>query len=129
MSARTIALDLTLNGTVECNDAVSTTALLTTVGRAITRTAKTAAYTITGADYLVGCDTTSAAFTITLPEASTVANQVFYVVDEAGTANANNITIARSGSDTINGDTSVLVNTSYTSLTLYSDGGTGYHII
>lgn len=123
MSSRTISLALTTTGTVDCQGLVSTDA------RAIKRTAITNNYTILTTDYLIGCDTSSNTITVTLPLASGTTNQVFYIIDETGNSQTNNITITRSGSDTINGQTSAIINTNYSSITIYSDGGTGFHII
>lgn len=80
-------------------------------------------------DYLIGCDTTSNSITITLLTASTVANQTFYVVDESGNASTNNITISCQVGDTINGSATKVMTTDYTSIQIYSDGGTSYHIM
>jgi len=68
-------------------------------------TAKTASFTaVSGNGYFV--NTTSGAITVTLP-ASPSAGDIVAVLDYAGTASTNNITIARNGSN-INGDASDL---------------------
>ena len=51
----------------------------------------------------VFCNTTSSAFTITLP-AGSIGNEVS-IIDYAGTADSNNITIAANGSEKIHGST------------------------
>jgi len=69
-------------------------------------TKKTTGFTaVSGVGYF--CDTTSAAFTVTLP-ASPSAGNVVAVADYAGTVATNNITLARNGSN-IEGDASDFV--------------------
>ena len=119
--SRTVALDLTLNGTVVCNDQTTLSALH------IKRTAISAStYTILLTDYLIGCDTTSNAIALTLPYATTNANQVYVIVDEGGNLNTNNIVIDTNGGN-INGSATITLNVNYTSIAIYSNG-TNYHI-
>ena len=88
------------------------------------RTAITAAtYTILVSDYYLGVDSTSNPITLTLPAASAATEgQTFAVKDESGQAGSNNITLARSGGDTIDGDVSQLIESPYGSVMLYTDG-------
>lgn len=66
---------------------------------------------------------TSADRTITLPAANGVtAGRRYRIVDATGSAATHNITVARAGSDTINGATSFLVVDAYGSVELESDG-------
>lgn len=68
--------------------------------------------------------------TITLPLANTVsAGYPIWLKDEAGTAGTANITINRSGGDTIDGITSILININYQVTGFYSNGSTGWFII
>jgi hypothetical protein len=87
---------------------------------------KTSSYTITGTDVVVFANAASGAVTITLPTASANAGYRFYVkrTDSSG----NSCSVVRSGSDTIDGQTSVALDTQYMSLTLVSDGS-GWYII
>jgi hypothetical protein len=87
---------------------------------------KTSGYTITGADTVIFADATSGNVTITLPAASGLGGYRFYVkrIDNA----ANTCSVARSGSDTIDGQTSVSLDLQYTSITLVSDGSAWYII-
>lgn len=55
---------------------------------------------------------TSSPRTITLPN-STTGGRIYIIKDTSGGASANNITIARAGSMTIDGATSILINTDY----------------
>lgn len=88
---------------------------------------KTSNYTITGTDVVVFANATSGAVTITLPTASSNAGYRFYVKRIDNTI-ANSCTVARSGSDTIDGQTSVSLDLQYTCVTVVSDGSTWYII-
>jgi hypothetical protein len=87
---------------------------------------KTSNYTISGTDVVVFADATSGNVTITLPTASANAGYRFYVKRIDGSANT--CSIARSGSDTIDGQTSISLDLQYTSLTVVSDGSAWYII-
>jgi hypothetical protein len=89
-----------------------------------------ATYTVLLTDTLIGVTyTPTGTVTITLPSASTYINRVLNVVDEGGNARNKNITINRAGADTIVGATSYVVNKNYESVTLYSNGGTGWFVL
>lgn len=85
---------------------------------------KTSNYTITGTDVVIFANATSGNVTITLPTASANAGYRFYVkrIDGSG----NTCAVARSGSDTIDGQTSISLGLQYMSLTLVSDGSAWY---
>ena len=87
---------------------------------------KTSSYTITGTDVVVFANAASGAVTITLPTAASNAGYRFYVKRIDGSANA--CSVARSGSDTIDGQTTISLDLQYTSLTLVSDGNVWYII-
>jgi hypothetical protein len=90
-------------------------------------TAKTASFTaVSGDGYFV--NTTSGAITVTLP-ASPSAGDIVAVADYASTANTNNITIGRNGSN-INGSASdIILSINGKSITLvYVDGTQGWKI-
>ncbi|HEX3569046.1 MAG TPA: hypothetical protein VHT70_05230 [Candidatus Saccharimonadales bacterium] len=87
---------------------------------------KTSNYTITGTDVVVFANATSGNVTITLPAASANAGYRFYVKRIDGSANS--CTIARSGTDTIDGQTSLSLAQQYNCATVVSDGSTWYII-
>lgn len=87
---------------------------------------KTGNYTLTSSDTVILADSTSGSVTITLPTASTVSGYRFYVKRTDGSANS--VSVARSGSDTIDGATSVSLGAQYTTMTFVSDG-TNWFII
>lgn len=108
--------DITLSGTVTLGD------LLTTKGIATAHTSKSADYTTTGNDVIVGVDSSGGAVTITLASATVTAGRMVIIKDEGGQAGTNNITIATEGSETIDGAASKTISTNYGVLRLYSDG-------
>ncbi len=88
-------------------------------GISLASAAKTAAYTVTVNDFLVTGDSTSAAFTITLP--AIAANKAIYVFKKVD-ATSNAITI--SGAATIDGASSVLLTVPNQWLMIQSNGTT-----
>ena len=87
---------------------------------------KTSNYTIAGTDVVIFADATSGNVTITLPTASANAGYRFYIkrIDGSG----NSCAVTRSGSDTIDGQTSLSLALQYTSITVISDGCLWYII-
>jgi lysophospholipase L1-like esterase len=83
---------------------------------------KTAAYTLTGADYTVLGDATSGAFSFTLPSATSTAGRIYIIKKTDASANA--ITVATSSSQTIDGATTYSLSTQYKRVQLQSDGTT-----
>lgn len=104
----------------------TTNKLLTTSGLAVNLVAKTGNYSATRADQFITVDATSAPVTITLPTAVTQKGLLIYIkkID----ASANVVTVARSGSDTIDGDTTATMNARWTASGFVSDGGTQWLI-
>ena len=91
-------------------------------------TKKTTGFTATsGVGYF--CDTTSAAFTVTLP-ATPSAGNVVAVSDYAGTFGTNGLTIGRNGSN-INGSTSdfILNKNNVTAQFIYVDATQGWRVV
>lgn len=81
---------------------------------------KTSSYTITGTDVVIFADATSGNVTITLPAASSFTGFNFHIkrID----ASSNSCSVARSGSDTIDGVTSFGLDTRYDALRVVSNG-------
>lgn len=86
---------------------------------------KTANYTATFSDDVILCNTN--AFTITLPSAAASLGKVFRILKIGGDGNA--ITVARAGSDTIEGATSFSIAARYQDLTVVSDGSATWYRI
>jgi len=93
----------------------------------VTSTQTGTTYTISTGDTVIIADATSNAVTITLPVASSMTGYRFYV-KRKDNVTANAVTIARSGSDTIDGATSQTLDAQYTSATVVSDGSNWYII-
>ena len=86
--------------------------------RAITSTA-----TASSDDTLLGVSASAAAIDIRLPSAADYsAGQYFIIKDEGGNANTYNITVKASGSQTIDGYSSIIIESPYASINLYSNG-------
>jgi hypothetical protein len=83
---------------------------------------KSADYTVAAGDAgdLIRVTTTGGARTITLPQISTVSDG-FKVAIVKWTGDSNAVTVARSGSDTINGATSANIGAQYTQVTFVAD--------
>jgi len=80
-------------------------------------------------DYYIGTDTTNGVLSIRLPDAGNLlSGQTYVVKDEAGTANNNNVTIAASGSQTIDGQNQVILESPFASIQLYCNGTNKYFI-
>ena len=93
---------------------------------AVATSTKTSSYTITGTDVVIFADATSGSVTITLPTASSFAGYNFYVkrIDSSG----NTCSVARSGSDTIDGSTNFLLDTQYFAVRVVSNGSNWFII-
>ena len=91
-------------------------------GISYSRRAITATATASIEDTLIGVSA-SAALEIRLPSAGDyVDGQYFLIKDEAGNANVHNITIKTTGSETIDGRTSIILESPFVSISLYSNG-------
>jgi len=92
---------------------------------------KTSAATITASvdDYYIGMDSTAAAVELRLPDAAVLTDGHTYIVkDEGGNAGTNNITILASGSQTIDGENSLVLESAYASFSLYCNGVNRYYV-
>jgi len=87
-----------------------------------TRTVVNAAtYSILATDTIIAVTyTTTGSCTVTLPLSSAVSTGKFFnIVDEGNNCSINNITVLTSGGSSIQGDTSLLMRVSGTSISLY----------
>lgn len=102
----------------------STGVIAATVNRPtpLTVNAGNAPYTALITDFVLLCDTTAAGRTINLPAAT---NKILYRVKNLG---ANSCTIARAGSDTIDGGTSAVLTTQYEAIDVAADGTSAWSI-
>ena len=92
------------------------------------RTAVTSTITSSTSAKILGVSA-SAALEIRLPAASGFsAGQYFTIKDEAGNADSNNITVLTTGADTIDGVSSISLESPYAAVNLYSDGSSKFFI-
>lgn len=92
------------------------------------RTSISSHYSALISDYYIGCNHT-ASITITLPYASQCpSGQTFTIKDESGTANSYNIRVVRQGSDTIDGQENIFIESPYGAINLYSNGNNKFFI-
>jgi hypothetical protein len=89
-------------------------------GEISTLAAKSAAYTLTAADYVVVCNATTAAFTVTLPTAVGALGRTYKVKKTDSSANA--VTVATTSSQTIDGATTYSLVRQWQFIEVVSDG-------
>jgi len=92
---------------------------------------KTSTATMTASvdDFYIGMDSTAGAIELRLPDAAVLTDGHTYIIkDEGGEAGTNNITILASGSQTIDGENSLVLESSYASLSLYCNGFDRYYV-
>ena len=92
------------------------------------RTTVTSTITASVSNRILGVSA-SAALEIRLPNASGyTAGQYLTIKDEAGNANSNNITIKTSNSQTIDGESQIILESPYAAINLYCDGSAKFFI-
>jgi len=67
-------------------------------------------------------DSTTGTSSVTLSSSDTTSGKIIRVMDKNGNASSNNITVDTESSETINGETSAVLNSDWESLTFQSDG-------
>ena len=85
-------------------------------------------HTVLKSETYIGVTSTAAARTITIPEHMTDGH-IIVVKDESGAAGTNNITIARTGTDTIDGATSLVISSNYGVARLICNGAGAWFTI
>ncbi len=97
-------------------------------GGGYSRTAVTTTITASTSARIMGVSASSA-LEIRLPAAAGYsAGQHFTIKDEAGNANTNNITILATGAETIDGRTSIILESPYSAVNIYTDGSSKFFI-
>ena len=100
-------------------------------GLVFNRTAITSNYSVLVSDYYVGIDTAtpSSAITASLPAAESLqSGQTFVFKDEGGSAHQHSIMIKASGSQKIDNQNQVILESPHASLTIYTDGASKFFI-
>jgi len=92
------------------------------------RNSITSHHTITTGEYFIGCNHT-ASITVTLPfSIQCPSGQTFSIKDESGNASNFNIIVQVQGSDTIDGQTSFIIESPYGAVNLYSNGSNKFFL-
>ena len=86
-----------------------------------TRTAKTASYTLVQGDFLAVFTSLSGAVNATLPTPGSN-NSFYFIKDESGTAQTNNISVIAQSGKTVEGNSSYVINTNNGGAGFYYDG-------
>jgi len=81
---------------------------------------KTSDYTLTETDSIIAADASGGAFTITLPTASGIAGRQYTIKKVDPTGNA--VTVAATGTETIDGASTYSLSAQYDAVTIVSDG-------
>jgi len=90
----------------------------------------TSNYTVTTANYYIGMNTSGGSLTVTHPSAASVGAGKTYIFKDVGGAVENNPAfITTNGIDTIDGFTTISVDSPSSSFGLYSDGINGWYLI
>ncbi len=96
------------------------------------RTSTSSNFTLSPAHYIIGVDTATAisSIVITLPNASTLSDgQVYVIKDEGGMADTKTILLSCSiTGQTIDGEQTILIESPYSAINLYSNGNNKYFI-
>ena len=99
---------------------IATTSSPTFSGLILSVVTKTGTYSILASDYVILCNTAPGSFSVTLPTAVGRTGQMYHI--KKINSSINNVTIATTSSQTIDGDTSVVITTQYESYMVISDG-------
>tara|TARA_R110000824_G_scaffold257900_5_gene446817 strand:- start:1123 stop:2358 length:1236 start_codon:yes stop_codon:yes gene_type:complete len=111
-------------------DAENKTTIINT-GLTLNRVLVTSNYSVLKSDYYVGINTSSpsAMITASLPNANTLnSGQTFVFKDEGGASNTHNIVIVADSGQTIDNQNKVILESPYSSLTVYTDGASKFFI-
>lgn len=102
-----------------------TASIVAAQSKILNRTLISSSYNLQFTNYFIGVDSIAATgnVTVQLPLASgSLSGRTITIKDECGNCNQHNIIIQTSGSDTIDGQSNVIVDSPYASLNLYTDG-------
>ena len=88
----------------------------------------TTSVTASATDYYIGISASAALSIQLLSAASLDDGQTFTIKDEAGNSDTNNVTVYASGSQTIDGEQYVVLESSYAAINLYTNGTDKYFI-
>lgn len=122
-------------GTETITNQVSTGLLTASVISAqstiLNRVSISSSYQLNYSHYFVGVNTLAAtsSITLSLPNASgSISGRSYVIKDETGGAETNNIILNAISGNTIDGETSITIESPYASLNIYTDGSTKWFI-
>ena len=122
-------------GTETITNQVSTGLLTASVISAqstiLKRVSISSSYQLNYSHYFVGVNTLAAtsSITLSLPNASgSISGRSYVIKDETGGAETNNIILNAISGNTIDGETSITIESPYASLNIYTDGSTKWFI-
>lgn len=78
-------------------------------------------YSIINDDNFIVVDTSSIAVTLNLPKISTIGKKVYQIIDGAGNSQNKNIIVVAFAGDTINGSTTMTLNSNYMAVSIVND--------
>jgi len=85
-------------------------------------------YTVTSTDFIIGVNTTTVSPIITLPSVSaTNTGRTLFIKDETGNAFTNIITLVAASGETVDGDSTFVIESDNGSVMLYCTS-TGWHV-
>jgi hypothetical protein len=97
----------------------------------LNRVSISSSYQLNYSHYFVGVNTLAAtsSITLSLPNASgSISGRSYVIKDETGGAETNNIILNAISGNTIDGETSITIESPYASLNIYTDGSTKWFI-
>ena len=128
LSTAAVLFDFVGSGVTATNPSGENITVTIPGGINYSRTAVTTTLTASTSARVLGVSA-SAALDIRLPAASGYsAGQYFTIKDEGGNSNTNNITIRTSGSDEIDGESYIILESPYAAVNIYSDGTSKFFI-
>lgn len=86
-------------------------------------------YTITDNELFIAVTTNGTGGILNLPSVSGAPGNILFILDETGTAFNDPITVKVNGSDTIDGDASLVINGNYGFVMLYNDESSSWYVI
>ena len=91
-------------------------------------TVNSATYDLLITDYILNVTytATGAVTSLTLPTAQVTAGRIIRIKDAGGLAGTNSITVDTQGSETIDGNSTYVLNTNHEAISIYSDGTNWY---
>ena len=113
-----------VDGTLDCNSTADFGGEVTfqSAHKINVTSISSSSHTVGSSDYFLAVDSSSNTVAITLPAASSNDGRVIKIKDVGGNSHSNNITISRAGSNTIDGNVSVVLESPYSGITLVCDG-------